>query len=147
MKFNEDTDIPLGGILIGILVLLGFGSAWLFGWPQYKVYEARLSGQAKLAESQASRQVLVSEAQAKKEAAVLLGEAALTQAEYQAKAAKTLDSGLSPSYLQFMWINAQAEAKNDTVVYIPTNTLGIPDMNLPITEANRLNIKGGENTK
>lgn len=32
---------------------------------------------------------------------------------------------------------------DSTFIYIPTNNLGIPTMNFPITEANRLNSKSG----
>lgn len=133
-------------LILSLLALL-VGTGLLWGVPQYNVYRMKLEGEAKLAESQASRQVLVSEALAKKEAASLLGQAKLIDAEFQAKAAMELSSGLTPEYLQYSWINSQGEKDNNTIVYIPTNNLGIPSMNLPITEANRLNDKGGDVNK
>lgn len=121
-------------VILGFILLTGV----LWGIPQYRVYSMKLAGQAKLAESQASRQVLVSEAQAKMEAAKLLGEAELTKAEYQAKAAKTIDESLTPSYLRYLWINEQGGNGNSTFIYIPSDGLGMPNLDLPITEANRL---------
>lgn len=128
-------------ITLGVLGLLGLSavlSILLWAAPQYKVYALRMDGEAKLAESQASRQVLVSEALAKKEAAKLLGEAELTKAEYQAKAAATISSGLTEEYLRYLWINEQGGNSNTTFVYIPTDGLGMPSFKMPITEANRI---------
>jgi hypothetical protein len=133
--------LVLGAVATGLSV--GVIAFMLWAGPQYNVYRMKMDGEAKLAESQASRQVLVSEAQAKKEAAVLLGEAELTKAQYQAKAAASISSGLTKEYLTYLWINEQGGNGNSTFVYIPTNNLGIPDFNkLPITEANRIPNKG-----
>jgi hypothetical protein len=52
----------IGGVVLCCVGLLAF---CLWGIPQYRVYEQRLSGQAKLAEAEYSRQVLIKEAEAK----------------------------------------------------------------------------------
>lgn len=135
---NKETKSQL--IAVGLIIASSIvvGAFLLWAGPQYNVYRLRMDGEAKLAESQSSRQVLVSEATAKKEASKLLGEAELIKAQYQAQAAKTISDGLTPEYLTYLWVNGQGGNENNTVVYIPTNELGIPKFNLPITEANRV---------
>lgn len=116
----------LAGIgTFGLVAIIGL---WMWGGPQYNVYRMRMEGEAKLAESQASRQVLVSEAAARKEAAKLQGEADLIKAQFQAQSAKAIASGLTQEYLQYLWIQEQGDNSNNTVIYIPTDNLGIPLM-------------------
>ncbi len=124
MNYGRAIGLSIAG---AVLVIAAIGGM-LWGLPQYNVYRLRMDGEAKLAESRASRQVLVSEAEAKKDAAKLLGEAKLIEAEYQAKAAKTVAAGLSEEYLKYVWLQEQKEAGDRTVIYLPTDQLGFPLM-------------------
>lgn len=114
---------------IGLVMLLGL----LIGWPQYRVYQQRLAGEARLAEAQSSRQVAILEARAKKESAISLAEAEVIRAEGAAKANKILQDSLGgpEGYLRYLQIQALEETKAQ-LIYVPT------DAGLPVTEARRL---------
>lgn len=109
-------------ILASIVLIVGL--FWV--WPQYNVYQARLSGEAQLAHAHSSRQVLVQQAQAEKDAAVLRAEAIAIVG----KAAKDF-----PEYRQQEFIGAFAEAmhngKINQIIYVPT------EANIPILEAGK----------
>lgn len=119
----------LAALVIGALVLVGL----LIGWPQYRVYQQRLAGEARLAEAQSSRQVAILEARAKKESAISLAEAEVIRAEGAAKANKILQDSLGgpEGYLRYLQIQALEETKAQ-LIYVPT------DAGLPVTEAKRL---------
>jgi len=114
---------------IGLLLVVGL----LIGWPQYRVYQQRLAGEAALAEAQSSRQVAILEARAKKESAVSLAEAEVIRAEGAAKANKILQDSLGgpEGYLRYLQIQALEESKAQ-MIYVPT------EAGLPVTEAKRL---------
>ncbi|MFM5954797.1 MAG: membrane protease subunit [Novosphingobium sp.] len=118
----------VGGAL-GLIVLVGV----LLGWPQYRVYQQRLAGEAALAEAQSSRQVAILEAHAKKESAISLAEAEVIRAEGAAKANQILQNSLGgpEGYLRYLQIQALEESKAQ-LIYVPT------EAGLPVTEARRL---------
>src|SRR6478609_6087339 len=93
------------GLVALALVLIG---AALVGWPQYRVYQQRLHGQAALAEAQSSRQVAILEARAKKESAISLAEAEVIRAQGAAKANAILQNSLGgpEGYLRYLQIQA-----------------------------------------
>lgn len=126
---NQKTGCSLIGLGIGVVLLLGV----LLGWPQYRVYQQRLSGEAALAEAQSSRQVTILEARAKKESAVSLAEAEVIRAEGAAKANTILQNSLGgpEGYLRYLQIQALEETKAN-LIYVPT------EAGLPVTEARRL---------
>jgi len=105
----------------------------LVAWPQYRVYQQRLSGEAALAEAQSSRQVAILEARAKKESAIALAEAEVIRAEGAAKANRILQNSLGgpEGYLRYLQIQALEESKA-SLIYVPT------EAGLPVTEARRL---------
>ena len=119
----------LVALAIGVLVLVGL----LVGWPQYRVYQQRLAGEAALAEAQSSRQVAILEARAKKESAISLAEAEVIRAEGAAKANKILQDSLGgpEGYLRYLQIQALEDTKAQ-MIYVPT------EAGLPVTEAQRL---------
>jgi regulator of protease activity HflC (stomatin/prohibitin superfamily) len=119
--------VVTGGI--GLVLLLAF----LLGWPQYRVYQQRLAGEAALAEAQSSRQVAILEARAKKESAISLAEAEVIRAQGAAKANKILQDSLGgpEGYLRYLQIQALEESKA-SLIYVPT------EAGLPVTEARRL---------
>lgn len=114
---------------IGLVVILGL----LIGWPQYRVYQQRLAGEARLAEAQSSRQVAILEARAKKESAISLAEAEVIRAEGAAKANKILQDSLGgpEGYLRYLQIQALEDTKAQ-LIYVPT------EAGLPVTESRRL---------
>jgi hypothetical protein len=113
-----------GGILLAI---------FLIGYPQYRVYSQRLSGEAALAEAQSSRQVAILEARAKKESAIQLAEAEVIRAKGAAQANAILQNSLGgpEGYLRYLQIQA-LESSKASLIYVPT------EAGLPITEARRL---------
>ena len=126
---NQKTGCSLIGLGVGIVLLL----ALLLGWPQYRVYQQRLAGEARLAEAQSSRQVAILEARAKKESAISLAEAEVIRAEGAAKANRILQDSLGgpEGYLRYLQIQALEETKA-SLIYVPT------EAGLPVTEAKRL---------
>jgi regulator of protease activity HflC (stomatin/prohibitin superfamily) len=126
---DQKTGCSLIGAGLGVVALL----AVLLGWPQYRVYQQRLAGEAALAEAQSSRQVAILEARAKKESAVSLAEADVIRAEGAAKANQILQNSLGgpEGYLRYLQIQALEESKA-SLIYVPT------EAGLPVTEAKRL---------
>lgn len=133
---NPEVGKAIGFVLFCFIFLsTGIGGC-LYGWPQYKVYEQRLEGEALLAHAQSAKEVAVAEAKAKMEAAELLSQAEVKRAEGVAQANKIIGDSLkdNESYLRYLWIN-QLESNNPTVIYVPT------EAGLPILEAGRHPIK------
>ncbi len=133
MAFRDSLSAGTGCTAVtgGIgLVLL---AALLLGWPQYRVYQQRLAGEARLAEAQSSRQVAILEARAKKESSISLAEAEVIRAEGAAKANRILQDSLGgpEGYLRYLQIQALEETKAN-LIYVPT------EAGLPVTEARRL---------
>lgn len=126
---DQKTGCSLAGLGLAAVLLL----AALLGWPQYRVYQQRLSGEAALAEAQSSRQVAILEARAKKESAASLAEAEVIRAEGAAKANQILQNSLGgpEGYLRYLQIQALEDSKA-SLIYVPT------EAGLPVTEAKRL---------
>jgi hypothetical protein len=127
LQAGTGCTLVTGGI--GLVLLLGA----LLGWPQYRVYQQRLAGEARLAEAQSSRQVAILEARAKKESSISLAEAEVIRAEGAAKANRILQDSLGgpEGYLRYLQIQALEETKA-SLIYVPT------EAGLPVTEARRL---------
>lgn len=133
---NENTIVVLFCV-----VILGGIAALCWIWPSYNVWVKAKGGEAILAEAEFSRRARVAEAQAKADAAKLEAQAMITRAEGQAKANEEIAKTLTPSVLQYQYLEMLQEqgANGDrTVVYIPTNpATGMP-ASLPATEAPRI---------
>lgn len=101
-------------------------------WPQYKVYEQRLAGEAKLKEAESSRQIQIEDAKGKEQAAKLLADAEVARARGVAEANRIIGDSLknNPEYLTYLWI-MQVNADGNAVIYVPT------EAGLPILEAGR----------
>lgn len=132
MRGSAGSDVAIAISVVLFLVLLIAGG--LVGCPQYRVYSARMAGEAELAQATQNRQIRVQEALAKKEAAKLEGEAEVARAEGLARANKTLGESLSgehgEKYLRYLWITGMEKSTHDTI-YIPT------EAGLPILESTR----------
>ncbi len=106
---------------LGVIV-----AAFMAGYPQYNVYQARLQGEAVQAQAHGARQALVSQAEAERDAAKMRAEAI----GVVGKAAKDF-----PEYRTQEFIGAFAEAmhngKINQIIYVPT------EGSIPILEAGK----------
>lgn len=137
---QKQTELGCGLMMIlaaGLFVVFLF---WVF--PQYGLYTARLSGEAKFREAESTRQVRVLESKAKAEAAELEAKAKIIQAKADAEAFAIIGVRLKdhPEILQYEYIKNLQERQGDapgerTIIYVPTQN-GVPM--LPVTEATRL---------
>ena len=112
-----------------ILLLI---SMVIYGYPQYKVWQQRLAGQAELARAEQNRKIAIQEAEAKKESARALAEAEVIRAEGVAKANSIIGESLrgNESYLRYLWIQTLNDNPQN-VIYVPT------EAGLPILEAGK----------
>ena len=112
-----------------ILLLI---STVIYGYPQYKVWQQRLAGQAELARAEQNRKIAIQEAEAKKESARALAEAEVIRAEGVAKANSIIGESLrgNESYLRYLWIQTLNDNPQN-VIYVPT------EAGLPILEAGK----------
>ena len=129
MNMNNNMGCSLVAIGVGVVALIVI----LIGYPQYRVYSQRLSGEAALAEAQSSRQVAILEARAKKESAISLADAEVIRATGAAKANAILQNSLGgpEGYLRYLQIQA-LESSKASLIYVPT------EAGLPVTESRRL---------
>ncbi len=106
---------------------------FMWGCPNYDVYEQNLKGEAELARATQNRQISIQEAQAKKESAHDLAEAEVIRADGVARANKIIGESLkgNDAYLHYLFIN-NLENTKDQIIYLPT------EAGLPILEANRI---------
>ena len=104
----------------------------IYGYPQYKVWQQRLAGQAELARAEQNRKISIQEAEAKKESARALAEAEVIRAEGVAKANRIIGESLrgNESYLRYLWIQTLNDNPQN-VIYVPT------EAGLPILEAGK----------
>lgn len=129
LGMDQKAGCSVAGLALAAVLVVGF----LIGWPQYRVYQQRLAGEAALAEAQSSRQVAILEARAKKESAISLAEAEVIRAQGAAKANAILQNSLggAEGYLRYLQIQALENTKS-SLIYVPT------EAGLPVTEARRL---------
>ena len=116
---------------ICLCLLTGIITLFMWGCPQYSVYNQRKQGEALLAHAQSSREIAVAEAKAKMESASLLAQADTIRAHGVAASNKIIGASLknNPEYLQWLWIDHIEKANT---IYIPT------EGNMPIMEATRI---------
>ena len=123
------SSIRVWSVAAGIILLI---SAIIYGYPQYKVWQQRLAGQAELARAEQNRKIAIQEAEAKKESARALAEAEIIRAEGVAKANSIIGESLrgNESYLRYLWIQTLNDNPQN-VIYVPT------EAGLPILEAGK----------
>ncbi len=124
MKPSQITLSVLGFICLVVLLMAGC--------PAYRVYTAKMEGEAKLAHARYSKQVMVQEAIAKDSSAIFEAAADTTHAHGVAWSNEIIGRSLinNPKYLEYLWINEINH--NNNVMYIAT------EAGLPIIEAGRL---------
>lgn len=115
-----------------VVAVILFIAALIYGYPQYKVWQQRLAGQAELARAEQNRKIAIQEAEAKKESARALAEAEVIRAEGVAKANSIIGESLrgNESYLRYLWIQTLNDNPQN-VIYVPT------EAGLPILEAGK----------
>ena len=115
-----------------VAAVILFIAALIYGYPQYKVWQQRLAGQAELARAEQNRKIAIQEAEAKKESARALAEAEVIRAEGVAKANSIIGESLrgNESYLRYLWIQTLNDNPQN-VIYVPT------EAGLPILEAGK----------
>ena len=115
-----------------VVAVILFIAALIYGYPQYKVWQQRLAGQAELARAEQNRKIAIQEAEAKKESARALAEAEVIRAEGVAKANSIIGESLrgNESYLRYLWIQTLTDNPQN-VIYVPT------EAGLPILEAGK----------
>lgn len=121
-KGNTD-NVLIGMISVFVVIAILFV---LFAWPQYKVWQQGMSGQARLAEAQQSKQIAIETAKSELESAKLRAEAI----KVMGKAAQEY-----PEYRNQEFIGAFGEAlregKVNQIIYVPT------EANIPVLEAGK----------
>ena len=125
----EELKMFIAFVVLGIGFILGL----MFGIPKYNVWNAQMSGKAKLAEANQSRQIKITEARAKKESAIYEAQAEVERAKGMAKANHIVGDSLDghSNYLMYLYIQNMQKTSNQ-IIYIPT------EGGMPILEAKRL---------
>lgn len=124
------SEIAIGTSITLVAIMLVGGC--MAGYPQYRVYEQRLAGEAELESQKYQKQVAVQAALAKKESASLLADSEVLRARGVAEANKIIGDSLkgNEAYLRYLWIH-NLENGGNQVIYIPT------EAGLPILEAGK----------
>ena len=124
-KFQKGSadNILIGLIAVFVIAII---LIFLFAWPQYKVWQQGMVGQAQLSKAQQSEQIAIETAKAELESAKLRAEAI----KVMGKAAQEF-----PEYRQQEFIGAFGEALREgnisQIVYVPT------EANIPVLEAGK----------
>lgn len=128
---KEIAQVGCGLTTVFFVVALAVGG-FMWGCPQYKIYEQRAAGMARLAEAESSKQVATQEAHAKMESAKLLAQAEVERAKGVAEANRIIGDSLegNEAYLWYLWIH-NLESGNHDIIYVPTES------QLPVLEAGR----------
>ena len=117
MRKGKDFFLGFGMTSGAGIFLLAFAALALTGYPKYKVYSAKMAGEAELAQATQNKQIIVQQAQAEKEAEIL-------KAQGTAEANKIIGDSLqgNEAYLRWLWVNKLDAGQNGkTVVYVPTD--------------------------
>lgn len=138
---SDDSKEIWGWIYRIVAIVLPITMLCMWGYPNYRVYQQNLEGEAELARATQNRQITIQEAQAKKESAKDLADAEVIRADGVARANKIIGESLkgNDAYLHYLFIN-NLENTKDQVIYLPT------EAGLPILEANRIGSLN-QNTK
>ena len=131
-RTRGEADVTAPAVIaIAVIVFMAIVGL-MFGVPQWKVYQQRLSGEAKLREAESSRQIRIEEAKAERAAAQELAQAEIERAKGVAEANRIIGDSLqgNEAYLRYLWIMGLHDGSGETI-YVPT------EANLPILEATR----------
>lgn len=115
-------------ILICSIILLAAGCV---SCPMYRVWNAKMTGEAELQRAQKNRQIQVAQSMAKMEAARYEAQGDTIRAWGISRSNQIIGASLTEAYLRWLFIDKLGENKN-SVIYLPT------EAGIPILEANRL---------
>ena len=120
----SETKQYIIGIVTSIFLIITF----LFSWPQYKVYKARLNGKAALQEAEQQKRVLIEDARARLEASKLDAQAEIERAKGMSEAMKIEAGQLTPVYNQYLFIRTLEEMSEQgnlpQLIYVPAEGMG-----------------------
>lgn len=130
MTSNDKSTAWVVTVILAVIAGVVGGGFW--GYPQYSVYQQRMSGEAMLQKAESERRVQVEDAKGKEQAAKMLANAEIERARGVAEANKIIGDSLknNPDYLTWLWIEKINENGN-SVIYVPT------EAGIPILEAGR----------
>jgi|GEM_PF-458377 len=140
-KNKQKKYAMIGGSLLFVIVCL-LASVLLIGCPSYNVYTSKMQGRALLAHAQSAKEVAVATAKAKMESAAYEAQADTIIAHGVARSNEIIGNSLKQNepYLYFKWLQTLQDMKGEgQVIYLPGGSF--PNLELPITEANRLKEK------
>lgn len=125
------TDIAKFGCAVGAILIIIAGIFW--AWPQYRVWQQGLAGEAELKRATQNRQIKIEEAEAFKASAQLYADAEVIRAGGVKQANDIIAEGLGgpEGYLRYLFIQQLGENDSD-IIYLPT------EAGIPILEAKRL---------
>lgn len=128
---NNQVNISLKGIVLGIIAAVVIIGAFAFGLPLYNVWEQEMSGKAEFAKAEQNRRIKIEEAKANLEAEKLNAQAEIERAKGAAEAIRIENGSITPTYIQYLWVRQQKDFTGK-IIYIPTET------GLPVLEAGRV---------
>lgn len=123
---SQKGSAELFGIVGVIVVIVMIVAAWMFFYPNYRVWSQEMRGKAALAEASQSKMIQIEQARAELESSQLRAEAIVIMGQ----AAKDY-----PEYRQQEFVGAFGEALREgsinQIIYVPT------EGNIPILEAGK----------
>jgi regulator of protease activity HflC (stomatin/prohibitin superfamily) len=138
IKRKGDVGAEVLVVIIIVIAIFGLIAGFMWGLPHYKVYRAKLTGEASLREAESSKKIRIEDAKAKEESAKLEARAEVERAKGLAEAIEIVGKAAQqyPEYRHQRFIDAYAhaieEGKIDHMIYVPT------EAGIPITEAGRV---------
>lgn len=117
------------GLALFIIIIL-----WsLIGYPRWKIWASRLSGEADLQQAHREQQIQSAKAQGRLDAAELNKKAAIIEASAVSEQIKAIGDELKDHdlFLKWQWIKMMEEKPDSSVIYVPT------EAGLPILEAGK----------
>ncbi len=118
-------------IIAAVLSLIFIVVLFMWGLPQYQVWQQEMSGKAEFAKAEQNRRIKIEEAKANLEAEKLNAEAEVERAKGASAAIAIEQGALTETYIKYLWVRQQNALNDKTVVYIPT------EAGLPVLEALR----------
>ncbi len=133
MSYGEDRPlVGIKGIVIAASIIISSIGGCSIGYPYYKVWSAKMGGEAEYAQAEQNRRIAVLEAEAELQSAKALAAAEVERAKGVAEANAIIGQSLkdNEAYLRWQWIK-NLESGSNSVIYVPT------EAGLPILEAGK----------
>ena len=123
-------------LVFWVLLILGVVVGALRAWPEYRLWQQELAGQAELIRAENNRKIIIEEAIAHAAAAEHLRQAEVIRARGVKEANDIIAEGFGGAngYLSYLFITDALTNTENNIVYVPT------EASLPILEAGRFTI-------